>query len=45
MPPALISGNAPPGEIALMTEVSTSSCVVERPVHESLPPPMSLAQR
>ena len=45
MPPALMSGFAPPGEIAVITEVSTSSCAVERPVHESEPPPRSLAHR
>src|SRR5690349_17936027 len=45
MPPLLINGNAPPGEIAWITAVSTSTWVVDRPVHalSILPPPRSLA--
>jgi hypothetical protein len=47
IPPALMRGEAPPGEMARTTEVSTSTWVVERPVQElsTFPPPMSLAHR
>jgi len=40
-----IIGEAPPGEIACTTAVSTFVCEVERPVHASVPPPKSEAQR
>lgn len=45
MPPAEMSGNAPPGEIACSTKLSTLVCAVVRPVQveSACPPPRSPA--